>query len=260
MGEFIDMAGQIFGKITVVELAYMHKEHGAYWKCLCDCGNSEYFLVSGKNIRQQKVLSCGCLNKKNGIKRRNHLTGMKFGLLTVFGMRHDAEKGVVWLSNCDCGNEEAVESRGADLKSGKIKSCGCFRANKLAFGENAFNRLYDTYKRRATNKFFEFEFSKDDFRVITQKNCFYCGREPFQKAPPTTSSKKNKGFGYYVYSGIDRIDNSKGYTKENSVPCCGQCNVAKNGYAESNFIEWIKVTYENLKSKGLIGESCQINQ
>lgn len=37
----------------------------------------------------------------------------------------DANKGVRWLCQCDCGNEKVVS--GGKLRDGTIKSCGCFR-------------------------------------------------------------------------------------------------------------------------------------
>ena len=249
---FIDLAGQVYGKITVVELDHVDKENGHYWKCLCDCGNPEYFLVSTRNIRGGKVLSCGCLRKVAQAKRKVDIIGEKFGQLTVFGFETDPNNGsTIWLSTCDCRNEKIIKSHGAELKNGDRHSCGCSKKSLLPFGESAFNRLFSTYKSRAISKGFGFEFTKDEFRNITKQDCFYCGREPFQKAPPNVDKKYH---GYYIYNGVDRKDNSKGYTKENSVPCCGQCNVSKNGYTESDFIEWIKITYNNLQLKGIIGE------
>jgi len=241
MGEFIDMVGQKFGKITVVKLDHMHPKNGAYWECLCDCGSGKEFLVSGKNIRQGKVLSCGCLVKECALMRRDNLLDKKFGMLTVFSFVEKQHGGISWLCTCDCGNDKIVSASGCDLKKGKTKSCGCFRRKRLAFGENAFNRLYHTYKKKAWKKNFEFDFTKKEFKEITKKNCFYCGIEPKQSAGPTI-----KGFGYYLYNGIDRLNNSIGYTKENSVPCCGQCNVAKNDYSKDSFFDWIKRVNNNL--------------
>ena len=43
---------------------------------------------------------------------------------------------------------------------------------------------------------------------IFQKKCFYCG--------------DNERLG------VDRIDNKKGHTKINVIPCCYDCNVARN--------------------------------
>lgn len=52
------------------------------------------------------------------------LTGCKFGKLTVIARDGKASDGkATWLCSCDCGKTAVV--RGGDLKSGRIKSCGC---------------------------------------------------------------------------------------------------------------------------------------
>jgi hypothetical protein len=249
VSNFIDMIGQKIGKITIIRLDHMHEKAGAFWECLCDCGNPKTFVVSGNSIRQGHTKSCGCLHKDAYIRNRDNLLGQKFNHLTVFDFEINESHNVIWLCECDCGSQKIVKCKGIYLKNGKTKSCGCLRARRLPFGENAFNRLYGTYKKKAEDRGFEFEFTKDEFKEITQKPCFYCGREPFQKAPPTLSVAAH---GFYVYNGVDRVDNSIGYTKENSVPCCGQCNVSKNNYDEQDFINWIELVYINLKNKGVI--------
>jgi hypothetical protein len=152
---------------------------------------------------------------------------------------------MVWLCKCDCGSDKIVKVIGADLKSGKVKSCGCHRAGRLGYGESAFNRLYNTYLRRATGRKMSFEFTKEEFKDITSRNCYYCGRRPSQKA---VKKDRARVFGEYVYNGIDRIDSSIGYTKKNSLPCCGRCNVAKNNMSFEEFIKLINDIYFNLRN------------
>lgn len=49
MGKFIDLIGQKFDKLTVIERDYEYnKEHNIktnaiYWKCICECGNEKVF-------------------------------------------------------------------------------------------------------------------------------------------------------------------------------------------------------------------------
>lgn len=81
--------------------------------------------------------------------------------------------------------------------------------------------------------------SKEFFEKITQENCHYCGKEPSQ-------IKKNYyNNGDHTYNGIDRIDNSKGYTEDNVVSCCSICNYAKKTATQSSFLEWIKKVYHH---------------
>ena len=50
-------------------------------------------------------------------------------------------------------------------------------------------------------------------------------------------------------NGIDRVDNDKGYVRGNIVPCCTNCNIAKNTFLITEFEEWINRVYEHLKNK-----------
>ena len=41
-------------------------------------------------------------------------------------------------------------------------------------------------------------------------------------------------------NGIDRINSDKGYTIDNCVPCCAQCNHMKLDYTTEEFLTKIK--------------------
>ncbi len=60
------------------------------------------------------------------------LTGHKFNMLYVT-KRHennDKRNKPIWECLCDCGNNKIVFASGNDLKSNKVKSCGCLKHNK----------------------------------------------------------------------------------------------------------------------------------
>ena len=236
----LNLINQKYNMLTVIEFDHKNKKCMNYWLCECDCGNNT--IVSTHNLRTGAVKSCGCLRKIKGKERRNNLLGKKFNMLTVIGEYHDKEKSkMIWLSKCDCGSDKIVRTQSADLRNGRVKSCGCLRANRLSYGESAFNRLYDTYRRRSLKKSFSFDLSKEEFKKITSKNCFYCGVEPRQ----ITGKGNGKYYGEYIYNGIDRIDTSRGYEEGNIVPCCGQCNVAKNNHSYEEFFDWVGRIYNN---------------
>lgn len=77
MAEYIeptDMIGKRYGKIEVIAFAGTHippsggKER--MWKCLCDCGKE--FVASGRNLRKNRYVSCGCEKARKLTK--NNLT------------------------------------------------------------------------------------------------------------------------------------------------------------------------------------------
>lgn len=45
-------------------------------------------------------------------------------------------------------------------------------------------------------------------------------------------------------SGLDRVDNDKGYTVENSVACCTRCNTMKSTYCLEEFYRRMEEKYD----------------
>ena len=170
------------------------------------------------------------------------LTNKKFGRLTVLEIAGKTSRGIIlWKCSCSCGNIKVVS--GSKLTIGNTRSCGCYRKefqagrHALPDGEASFNDLYIAYRNRARNKNIQFSLTKDDMRKITKQKCFYCGREPFREYKSKISS--------YIYNGIDRMDNSMGYTIDNSVPCCKECNTAKSVLTVDEFVDLISRIYNN---------------
>ena len=116
--------------------------------------------------------------------------------------------------------------------------------DKIEYYGYAFNRLYGKYKYRAKKKAIGFRLTKIQFREITQQKCFYCGIQPLQ-----VISAKGKTDKYYIYNGVDRIDNDGIYAIENCVACCGVCNKMKNSYTFEHFMEHIKKIIANMEER-----------
>lgn len=114
--------------------------------------------------------------------------------------------------------------------------------NRKQFGESLRNRLYDSYKRNAKNKNNIFNLTKEEVFELFKQNCYYCGIIPSKKII------KKGSYGYFIYNGIDRLDNHKGYTKQNSVSCCSFCNYTKNKTDFKEFIIWVRKVYNHTKN------------
>lgn len=162
------------------------------------------------------------------------LVGEKFGLLAVISKAESVLGRTHFNCLCSCGNTTVAST--VNLRKGLTTSCGCYRKNfrQLPKGEAAFNDLFYSYKWGAKKKGREFLLTKEEFRTITQSNCVYCG-----VSPNTERKVKLATNGTYLYNGVDRKDNSIGYTKENSQPCCTTCNQAKHTLTENQFLSWI---------------------
>lgn len=62
MGKLIDLAGQRYGRLAVIEMAGRNEHNQRLWRCVCDCGNSAEVL--GFLLRQGQSQSCGCLQRE----------------------------------------------------------------------------------------------------------------------------------------------------------------------------------------------------
>lgn len=68
MGKLIDLTGQRFGRLVVVERAstYYPKHKPWYsqplWRCKCDCG--EEIVTYGNHLKKGSTRSCGCLRSE----------------------------------------------------------------------------------------------------------------------------------------------------------------------------------------------------
>lgn len=150
-----------------------------------------------------------------------------------------------YLCRCSCGNEKIF--KGIFISNGIIKSCGCVSSSiPRVFSKNkeaAIQYAFDVYKNSAKVMNRCFDISLEHFVELTQQNCRYCGVVPSNIARVINGDN-------FEYNGLDRIDNTKGYTLDNVVPCCLHCNQAKSNLTKKEFLEHvIKIYHHFAKSK-----------
>lgn len=177
------------------------------------------------------------------MSNRLDLTGKKFSSWEVIEFSEMRKHGSYWKCECKCGNKRVV--RGSSLTSGASKSCdlGECKYNGLPNGIANFNHIYRYYKHNAKLKNLEFKLTQKQFKNITSKNCHYCNGEP------NNEYKAKSTNGSFIYNGIDRKNNKKGYTIRNSLPCCKKCNFLKKDMSYKEFTEHIYTISSNLKRR-----------
>jgi len=62
MTKLIDLTGQRFGRLVVLERAENAKDGSICWKCKCDCG--KIIVTRANSLRMNRTKSCGCLQKE----------------------------------------------------------------------------------------------------------------------------------------------------------------------------------------------------
>ena len=161
--------------------------------------------------------------------------GDKYNKLTCMSYDHKDKNHIkFYLFKCDCGKEKIMA--GPSVKSGHAKSCGCIKSGPkylLPKGHVELTNIIGSYKGNAHRRGYRWELSRDFVNKLIQSNCYYCG------TPPSNIKKVTRGCPEGLrYTGIDRIDNSKDYTEDNVVPCCGTCNYAKHTLSLEEFQTW----------------------
>lgn len=231
----IDMTGQRFGRLLVLERDGSTKHGTAIFSCQCDCGNKK--SVRGTLLRNGSTQSCGCLNRERTRDINfEDLTGRTFGKWQVLEYHSSKLGNSVFKCKCTCGKIALMIA--CNLKSGHSKGCkNCSaRERSLEYGRAAKNRLFSEYKRGARDRGYCFDLSFEKFVEICEQNCVYCNTPPYKIKQPGICYQS----GNWTYNGIDRIDNEDGYTESNCVACCTICNWMKMDTNKDEFLEHIK--------------------
>lgn len=113
-------------------------------------------------------------------------------------------------------------------KSDAVRRTQKYIANnkdKFLAYRHSYNRTigagYLSYKSRALKTGKEFDFSSEEFSALVGLPCRYCGDDSTR-------------------IGVDRVDNTLGYTKENAAPCCKMCNFMKRDYSVEQFLSHVQ--------------------
>lgn len=170
-----------------------------------------------------------------------NLSGLIFGSWFVTDTyevrtRKSGKKTTYWLCRCACGLEKFVI--GGQLVYGSSTKCKKCGARKLPVGECARRTVLQAYKDEAEERGLSWGISEEQFDFITKQCCSYCGVEP--------SNRRNLPDGScFIFTGIDRVDNTRGYEKDNVVPCCRVCNRSKDVRSKEEFLSWARRVVNN---------------
>ena len=190
---------------------------------------------------------------KNKNIRQFDFSGSKIGNWSVISISYTNDRGATyWKCVCVCGNEKDVLCY--RLFHGKTKSCGCgvsFHGNRLLKSKEitkteslrrVIRRLFTAYVFGAKNRSYIFELTEEQFKEFVLQDCYYCGRGPQRVA------KLKSAIAYGIKTnGIDRKNNSAGYSIENCVSCCTDCNFLKGSLDHDSFLSMVKAICANRK-------------
>ncbi len=227
--------GQRYGLLVALESFTKDTSHGkrTFYRCKCDCGKITEVHSDNLNVRTK---SCGC--KRWYGSRTKDWTNQKINRLTpLYPTDKRAGKSIIWMCQCECGNKKEIAA--AEFVRGKTKSCGCLRTEykPAAYNPDRFASLIedaymDNIVRRSKEKGWEPPtVTLEDFRILSQRKCSYCGAYPSNHRQDQVSDFAAR------YNGLDRLDSSVPYLIENVVPSCWACNQMKFEMSVDEFLD-----------------------
>lgn len=159
------------------------------------------------------------------------LIGKKFNKLAVIERIPNSKMGgSMWKCKCECGKEISV--LGSNLKLGNTQSCGCLKKECIAQTKPPYYWLYSRLKCTANHNSKPISLTYEDFLSFTKiTKCHYCKSDIVWMMYGTNRTSS----AYY----LDRKINESGYSKENCVVCCTNCNKVKSNHM--SYDEMIKL-------------------
>jgi hypothetical protein len=146
------------------------------------------------------------------------LTGQRFGRLKVVKFIERIKKKTIWLCYCDCGKK--IKSHTSLLNAGKVRSCGCLKKELLiakntthGLSGSSFYNIFNMMKKRCdcnNNSINKKYYSERGIEVCSYWENF----ENFKEDMYESYLMHVKEYGKKNTT-IDRVDNNKGYSKEN---------------------------------------------
>jgi hypothetical protein len=129
-----------------------------------------------------------------------------------------------WMLCKVCIERKPIKEFPIDRRSQRVAP-RCEKCRYAEYGSRDYakrkataRQKYNTYKNMSRGRGYSFELTMPDFMTLWQQPCSYCGDT-------------------IATIGIDRVDNSIGYTLGNCVPCCETCNKMKRMQSREQFLE-----------------------
>jgi len=140
-------------------------------------------------------------------------TGNTYGRLTVVGRADNKGTRAKWLCECSCGNTKEVT--GKMLRTGKTKSCGCYRKEVTAPAQGKANTIHGMARTQEYHNYHNmirrcYNILDKDFKNYGARGITVCDRwlDSFVSYV-TDMGKRPEGLT------LDRINNDGQYSPDN---------------------------------------------
>lgn len=198
-------------------------------------GNFENIIIPSLKLEYNKSFLPRIIPKREAaIKLCDLKPGHVVGKLKVL----EVSKDRYCICVCECGDIKRVDKY--EIVRNGATSCG----------KSMCKGRYTPYIATAREKWIFYK--KDgllfeEFFELSQMNCTYCETPPSNCFNVDFCGTKVP----FIYSGLDRLNSSKGHTIDNVVPACITCNMMKSDHSLTDFNNWLTA----INNYWLIGKS-----
>lgn len=169
---------------------------------------------------------------------KRDLTEQRFGFVIVKKyLFTNKQNRAVWLCLCDCGNTVELDTH--KIKRNSSTSCGCIAKRKSI--DRIIKVAYKDHVKGARDRKFGAFLTKAEYIEIALKPCVYCGDFSLRKNPDTGDILK--------FNSVDRINNEKFYSLENTQSTCFICQRMKSDMSDHDFVHHIAKFQRKLNKK-----------
>lgn len=225
MGKFNDLSNKQFGDLLAINRHDKKYDSQVIWNCLCKCGN--YRLVRSGDLRSGLCTACYDCSKVNRIIKSNNkvqsfppdqMIGKIYGNLKILNLSDNNDETklteLLWICECNCGN--IIERKTSSLIKGWKLHCGHVSEERKNRLNSPVWRMYKEARSRAKKNNLKFDIELSD--IIIPKYCEVLGIKLICGLNKACSNSPS----------LDRIDNTKGYIKENIKVISLKANRMKN--------------------------------
>ena len=235
--KFIDLNGKIVGDWTILGRA-PSKAGRTYWHVQCKCGVEK--VRSSQNIRSSHSCHKCAMNRLS----KHMEIGDSYGQWTVIAQA-ESKNGKRWVCRCQCGANRIIPAR--TLRSDTSTCCfQCGRAKLRKFVGAMPKWLVTQTKRSAAERNLAFRLTIDYLNEIFENQSGICALTGIKLDFSTSPKRSTK-----TTASIDRIDNAKGYVKDNVRFVHKTVNIMRKDMCDEELIKWCRYIVEYTDRKGV---------
>ena len=215
MPKRLDLIGNVYGELTVIEMLYRYSLNGSKQRTYCRCSSFDGEEV----VVRADALQSGATKSMKGAGKTGrpaNIANMRFGLFTAMYPtdKRAANCSVIWVCKCDCGNFTEVSV--GNLMREHTLSCGCRHQSKweMFIGDylkslkiifQSQKRFSDCKNKKQTDTL-PFDFYLPEYNICIE----YDGEHHFRPMEMWGGHEK-----FIIYQENDMIKNE--YCKANNI-------------------------------------------